>query len=295
MDMLSFEAMKFGSENDLRIALTELKYIKETKGKLTNSDFRTVSEKYKFPIDFLKKGLKGFSFPEDYLISKSRWFPIIYSWVVRERELSNNLLKFQIGYYRTKFWSTIFLSVLGAYLLQSGFILQNIFELGWLQLLSIIAIPFTFFFISLCIALKNNIANKKMKLDECSTRLKDEGFDRIIVSNEQFIRQNFKLIIYAGGIILKKIQSAPTLQFFFIGAKEEEKPPARFSRLLSKLPQDSFCYHRVPSATDVSFTYGSLVFFLFLNRACHSQTLRIARAHLFFIAGLCQFDVFSIC
>jgi len=235
MDMISFEAMKFGSENDLKIALTELKYLRKTMGKLTNRDFETVSQKYRFPIDFLKKGLGGFSFPEDYTISKSRWFPIIYSWVIRERELSNSLLKLQIDYYRTKFWSTILIGVLGAYLFQFGYMLQRLFELGLLQLLSVVVLPFTFFFVSLSLALRNNVASKKTKLDEYSQRLKEDGFKRLIVSSERFINQNFRLIIYAGGVILKKMQLAPTMQFFFIGTKEEQKPLTRFSRLLARL------------------------------------------------------------
>jgi len=82
-DQLSFDPMKFGSENDLKTALTELRWRKSTKGKLMKIDFRTVSEKYRFPIGFLKKGLTGLSYPEDWLISKSKWFPIIYNWVAR--------------------------------------------------------------------------------------------------------------------------------------------------------------------------------------------------------------------
>lgn len=234
---ISFDAMKFGSERDLRIALTELKWIKRTKGKLIRSDFETVSNKYKFPINFLKEGLKGFSYPEDYLISKSRWFPILYSWIVQERELGLDLFKFQINYVQTLFRFSMFLVILSMILVQMGFTLQNLLDLDWLQFFSVIIFPFAFFFISLGTELRNGVANKKMQLDEYSAKLKEEGFHRLITNNERFITQHYKMIAYAGGTLLKKMRASPSLSFFYIGTKEEEKPIrlSRLSRLLVKL------------------------------------------------------------
>ena len=234
---ISFDAMKFGSERDLRIALTELKWMKRTKGKLIESDFETVSDKYKFPIDYLKKGLKGFSYPEDYLISKSGWFPILYSWIVHRRELGLNLFKFQIGYVQTLFRFSVFLAILGSILFQLGYTLQNLLDLDWFRLLSVIILPFAFFFISLYVELRSNIANKKMKLDEYSAKLKEEGFHRIIAANENFIREHYRMIALAGGAFLKNIQKSPPMSFFYIGMKEVEKPIriSWISRLLTKL------------------------------------------------------------
>jgi len=45
LEQVSLDPMKFGSENDLKIALTELRWIKKTKGKLRSNDFKIVSEK----------------------------------------------------------------------------------------------------------------------------------------------------------------------------------------------------------------------------------------------------------
>jgi hypothetical protein len=235
MSMISFEAMKFGNENDLKIALTELKWIEKTEGKLTNNDFEAVSQKYKFPIGFLKKGLLGFSYPEDYLVSKSKWFPILYSWVVVEQQLSINLFKFQFDHLRTKFWSMIFLAILGSVLVQLGSTLQILFKLDWLQLLSVIVVPFAFFFVSISIELKNTVTNKKIKLDEYSAHLKETGFHRVIVSNERFVTRNFKNIAYAGNIVLKKLQSSPSASLLYVGWREEERTPSRSNRLLVKL------------------------------------------------------------
>jgi len=234
---ISFDAMKFGSERDLKIALTELKWIKRNRGKLIKIDFETVSAKYKFPVDFLKEGLKGFSYLEDYMVSKSKWFPIIYSWRDHERELGLNLFKLQIDYVQTLFRFSIFLAILGSVLFQLGFTVQNLLDLDWFRLLSVIILPFTFFFISLYVGLRSNIANKKMKLDEYSAKLKEEGFHRIIAANEKFIREHYRMIYLAGGAFLKNIQKSPPMDFFYIGMKEVEKP-IRLSwigRLLTKL------------------------------------------------------------
>lgn len=234
---ISFDAMKFGSERDLWIALTELKWIERTKGKLTKRDFEIVSDKYKFPIDFLRKGLKGFSYPDDHMVSKSKWFPIIYSWRYYERELGLKLFKFQIDYVQTLFRFSLLLYILGIILSQMGLTMQRLLNLDWLQFLSIIIFPFAFFFISLGAELRNSVANKKMQLDEYTARLNGEGFYRIIATNERFIREHYRMIAFAGGTFLKNIQKSPPASFFYIGMTEVEKPikTSWTNRLLAKL------------------------------------------------------------
>ena len=233
---ISFEPMKFGNENELNIALTELRWINKVKGKLKNSDFKTVSDKYRFPVDFLKKGIREFSYPEDFLISKSKWFPILYSWVVRDKQYSINLFKFQFDYYPAKFRAILFLAIFAGISLNVGSILQILFKLDLLQMTTL-AISFILSFIALYVALRNNLHNRKTKLDEYSANLEEMGLRRIIVHNEQFIQRHYRHVIHAGGIILKKIQSSPTLTFFYMGTteKEREKQPTRFNRLLEKL------------------------------------------------------------
>ena len=235
MERISFEPMKFGNENELKIALTELRWIKKTRGKLRNSDFKIISEKYRFPVDFLKKGLRGFSYPEDWLISKSKWFPILYGWVVRDKQYSINLFKLQFDYLRIRFNSIRFLVILIAGFLYIDFILQALFELDLLQRLSLVILPFILSFVALCVELRNNIGSKKARLDDYSTYLEEMGLGYIIAQNEQFIEQHYRQIIYAGNIILKKMQSSPSVTLFHIGTAETEKQPTRFNRVLRKL------------------------------------------------------------
>jgi hypothetical protein len=235
MKGISFDPMKFGNENELNIALTELRWIKKTRGKLRNSDFMAVSEKYKFPVDFLRRGFEGFSYPEDYLISKSKWFPILYSWVVRNHKHSINLYKLQFDYLQTRFRSVYFLGLLIVGFFYIDMILQAIFKLDLLQRLSLVFLPLILSFIALCVELRNNIGNKKMKLDEYSAYLDEMGLRYIILSNEEFIHQNYRRIVYASKTVLKKMQSSPLIMLFHIRTEEEEKQPTRFNKLLRKL------------------------------------------------------------
>lgn len=46
MENVSLEPMKFGTANEFRIALTELRWIKKDKGKLADNDIATVARKY---------------------------------------------------------------------------------------------------------------------------------------------------------------------------------------------------------------------------------------------------------
>jgi hypothetical protein len=85
--------MKFGSQEDFKTAITELKWIMKTFGKVSRRDFETVSAKYNFPTDFLKAGLKGLMLEaDDYRISTSKWFPIIFSWDWQRKEVSDERL-----------------------------------------------------------------------------------------------------------------------------------------------------------------------------------------------------------
>lgn len=238
----SFDPMKFGLENDLKIALTELRWIRKTRGKLKNSDFNTVSVKYEFPVDFLKRGLKGFSYPEDFLISKSKWFPILYSWLVRDQWYSINLFRLQFDYYRTKFRSILFLGILPALFFYADSTLQMLFKLYLLQRISLVLLPFIFFYISLCIGLRNYIGSKKMKVDEYSTHLEEMGLRYIIANNEKFIQDHYRYVVHASDVLLKKIKSSPLVTLFYLRTAEMEKQPTRFKKLLMKL-------HLLPKAS----------------------------------------------
>lgn len=238
---LSVDAMRFGLEKDLKIALTELRWIRKKSGKLEDRDFATVAEKYEFPIDFLRKGLDGFSFPDDYMISRSEWFPVLYSWVVRDRHFSMNLFRLQFSYIRTSFWSLFILCVLPAAFLYIDFLLRFLFELDLLQEMSILVLPSVLFFVAVFFELRSYIGSKKAQLDEYLTRLREMGLQRIIAYNESFIQRNYRNIVFAGNILLRKLQSSRSLTFFHVGSGIIQEPPARlketsrFDRLLIKL------------------------------------------------------------
>jgi len=233
--------MKFGLENDLKIALTELRWIRKTKGKLKTSDFGRISEKYKFPTDFLKEGLEGFSFPEDYMISKSKWFPILYSWLVRDRRYSINLYRLQFDYYSTKFRSLLFLGLLFGVFLYVDTALEFLLGLSLSDRISLELLPFILFFVALYFELRDYVAGKKMRLDEYSTDLEEMGLRYIIANNERFIQDNYRYVAWASDTMLKKIQSSPLLTLFYIRTTEMEKQssqlarPARVRDLLMKL------------------------------------------------------------
>lgn len=237
MNDISFEAMKFGSENDLKIALTELKWIKSIHGKLTQDDFKTVAEKYRFPTDFLEKAVSGLSYPDDYQISKSKWYTVLYSWTLNKRELSLRLYELQIDYHKALHRSTIFLGILGVVLLQLGSTLDSFLKLDTLQLLSIIVVPFALFFISMLIELRNIVSDKRNNVEEFTAHLKEKGFEEIVTTNERFIKQNYRFVVFAGDVLLQKLRLGPSMAFFYAGFTEEkvQKRLGRVSRLLIKL------------------------------------------------------------
>ena len=67
--------------------------------------------------------------------------------------------------------------------------------------------------------------------------LEETGLQHIIYESEGFIQEHLRYVIHAGDIILKKMQSSPTILGIHIGTKieEKEKKPHRLRRLLSKI------------------------------------------------------------
>lgn len=210
---LSLNAMKFGSEEDFRIAITELKWIVHTFGEATNRDFEVVSSKYNFPVGFLEQGLKGSEFPDDSKISKSKWFPILYSWRIQGREISYKLFRLQIDYLRSRF------SLIRTFVILAGiFQLLILFLANYLMLdpleLSLLIISFMLFSIGLFFEMKNPLSDKKMALDEYAYLLKQKGLGKIIEENERFLKRHSKFVIYAGNILKKKLEEARNITIF---------------------------------------------------------------------------------
>jgi len=105
---VSLDPMKFGSEKDFHIALTELAWLKEARGEIGDNEIENVAQKYAFPFDFLKHGfVDGLDFPGDYIISKSKWFPIVYAWEKRMEYLGDAYLAQTVQQMEKTFWFII--------------------------------------------------------------------------------------------------------------------------------------------------------------------------------------------
>ena len=222
-DRISCNPLTFGSRNELRIALTELAWIRKIKKRVSRSDFKLVSEKYRFPTEFLERGFNGFSYPEDFMISKSRWFPVIYSWVINERQQSEKILKLNIDYIQSRRKSIYYLLVLIILFYYVFIQLQATLKLDFIQLLLQLAIPFVLFLIPLFAQVRTDIIDKKMKLEECSSHLIEIGSGHIVDSNKTLIRQ-LGWRIYARNIF-DLTQKYKNFTVFTIKSEEKTKIP----------------------------------------------------------------------
>lgn len=227
MEEISFDAMRFGSESDLKIALTELKWIEKSNGRISENDFLSVSQKYLFPIEYLKKGLEGFSH-QDWLISKSKWFTILYSWVVKDKERSLNLFRLQFAYIRAQFIAMWVIGFSIAALLYVDYILPFFVHIDLLQRLYGEILPFVFFIVSLGIGLIPYLNDKKTKADEYSQQLRETGLGFIVSNNEKFIHRDYMRMTIAihGNTLLRNLEKSITIIGSSVGTKEEETKPS---------------------------------------------------------------------
>jgi len=237
---LSTDPMRFGLENDLKIALTELRWLKKSKRELKDSDFATVAEKYELPTDFLRKGLAGFDFPDDYLISKSKWFPILYSWVCRNRDFSFNLFRLQFAYIRAHFWSIFTLCALPILFLYIDTFLIVLLEIDLRDRVSFVFLPLIVSLIAFYLELRSYVGGKKASLDDYSKYLEERRLGYIIAENEKFIQRNYRLIVFRGNTVLENLRSSPSLTFIYSGMQQIQRPPkskrfARFDVVSKKL------------------------------------------------------------
>jgi hypothetical protein len=235
MEKISFDPMKFGSENDLRVALTELRLIAKSNGHISENDFLSVSQKYLFPIDFLKKGLEGFSYPEDWLISKSKWFAVLYSWIVKDKEHSLDLFRLQFAYIRARYIATVVITVLLMALVYTDFTLPLFFQIDMLQRLLGEIFPFVLSIVALGIGFGISLNDKKTKIEEYSQQLREAGLGYIVENNERLISENYRRIVYAGSILLRKLEEPNAITAIHVRTDEKEKPPSRWTVLLCSL------------------------------------------------------------
>jgi|SRR5271157_2538402 len=235
MEKLSFDPMKFGSESDLRVALTELRLIEKSIGRISENDFLSVSQKYLFPIDFLKKGLEGFSYPQDWQISKSKWFAILFSWIVKDKEKSLNLFRLQFAYVRARSLATYFVGFSIVALFYVDYTLPVFVHVDLLQRLLGEIIPFVLFIVSFGAGFWIYLNDKKAKIDEYSEKLRETGLGYIVENNEKFISQNYLKVVHAGNILLRKFEEPNALTGFHVETREMETKPSSRTELLCRL------------------------------------------------------------
>lgn len=228
--------MKFGGENDFEVAITELTWIEKTTRKLTDNDLSRVGMKYSFPTDFLKEGLKGLTYPRDDLISQSKWFPILYSWIVERQRRSHELFRLQIGYYQTRFRASLVFSLAIVIAIYGTTTLSFLFRLSTLQIVIAVVVPAILALVGLLFQLRSDVHQGKLRLDEYVNQLIQVGQEDIIRYNNKFIDENITAVQYAGSVVLQKLIEAPQLTLIPLGVEEREveQRPSQTEKLKAK-------------------------------------------------------------
>ena len=233
--------MIFGNEEDFKIAVTELKWILKTTEKITNKDLEKVSSKYNFPIDFLKRGIEGLTYPDDYRISKSPWFPILFSWKVQDKQATDKLYRLHIDYLRS--YSNLFRNMLFSILI-SGYIIYFFYTYFMLDLLNLILWTSTFvlFIIALYFQIIDPVAVKKENLEEYERYLKQRGLENIVEAGNSYAKQYAFLIGNAGDVLKKKLDEAIDITVFSphvenntLVVDDYEYPYEEYQRRISEL------------------------------------------------------------
>lgn len=210
---VSFAPLQFGSRATFQKALTELRYLKKVHGKLTRNDFDQVAAKYEFPVDFLNEGLKGLSFPDDFMIAKSKWFPILYRWAVDNENATRRLATLTTQCLRASFLR-VFAPVYALIAFFSiAYGLYLLAYLTFLEIFSVLILPVILFIIPLFWEFHVRVAESKKELEDHKATMKEEGLIDNILSFEQFVREHYKLVLFAGHILA----SRPWVNLFEMG------------------------------------------------------------------------------
>jgi len=246
MSNLSLLPMRFGSEDDFKTAVTELKWTLRTFGKISEEEYESVSSKYSFPVGFLKKGVsEGLKEWDDYRIAKSPWFPILYSWKAQNKEAEDKFVRLQIDYLSSKsrrlrsFTTSIALSVVLVVLL------GDVVKLDFLTT-ALLVITFGLFLAGLWFQLMDPVSEKRLNLEEYKQYLKQKGLSRVIETGENYVKSNSRWIGYAGDILKKKFESAIELTIFkchiegeTLCVEDSEDPDAEYQRRIAEIGTSS--------------------------------------------------------
>lgn len=233
----SYLPMRFGSRNDYRIATTELIWLREKqKGNLSELDFASVGTKYSFPPGFLKEGLKGQTYPRDDLIAENEWYPILYSWIMREKLQRNELFRLQIDYWSTRFRSNEIYILAVTTALYAAVSLYLFLSFTATQVALTIGVPAALALTGLFFQLRSDVHQRGIKLEEYVDQLKREGLGKIVEEHEKVLAENMNFVNYAGKILLRKLQEGPSLTVIPMGVEEQEieQRRTRLARLLRR-------------------------------------------------------------
>jgi hypothetical protein len=205
--------LEFGSRATFQKALTELRYLEKMHGKLRKNDFNQVAEKYKFPIDFLNQGLKGLSFPDDLMISKSKWFPILYRWAVDNENAIRRLTILTTQYLRA-----CFLRILAPVYATIAFFLMGVglyvvARLTFLEIFLVLILPAILFIIPLFWEFHMRVVQCQKELEDHKAIMKDEGMTDVVLRFAQFAIKHTPMVLFAGHVLASK----PLLNFFKMG------------------------------------------------------------------------------
>lgn len=212
--------IKFGSEVDFKLAIQELKWLKSTKHRITNNDYKIISEKYVLPINFLKKGISGLNFPEDFRMLNSKWFPIFYSWTIQNHDRFVNLLRVRIDFEKSHAVSRMIPIII--VIIFGGFA-WILFKNNPTELLEVFVLGIILASIGLYVEYSNNAKGKKVDLDEYKRQLGNEGRENLINEVDKYIRNYGKYLVFAEDIMFRKIEEAKKLQLFPMGTKKDEE------------------------------------------------------------------------
>jgi hypothetical protein len=201
-----YTAMKFGSELEFNNAILELKWLKSLKGSISEEDFEAIALKYQFPTEFLKTGLTGLKYPDDYKISKNKWFPILYAWHKHREDISYEIEKAAayVGRYGQDFRN---FAVLGISVLVYLFIYYYSLFLPALGI-----------FISVEIFLFGRVKTAKLELDDAIHNAKRKGYPNIADDLLELLKKK-PLLVYYGFLSKKKIK----MELYELGVTKTEK------------------------------------------------------------------------
>lgn len=213
---MSISPLRFGTEKDFALALMELRWIKKIHGKLTEDDFKSISLKYSLPKEFLKEGLKGLA-PDDCMISKSKWFPVVYAWRKHHEFLGLKHYKHCVWYWRSKLFYYLCAAMIG--LVYS--LLIYLYALGHLTLVTFagIGLSLIFFTVPFLYHLRDKVCQWEERLAEVEEEIRSEGLEEIIKSTYRFLSKFkvFSFAIHYPKEFLQWISSAPRLSLFHLG------------------------------------------------------------------------------